>query len=156
MGLSLTLFPYICLLFSYSDAPVDTFDGLDTENGIQRTDSLASFASTSSDIFSDITNECSKAVAGNTSEMWIAMELCDRGSLREAISSGMFFEDEKRQHPRVLLVLLTALEIAVAMHHLHLDNIIHGDLKSQNVMLMSSDIVAKDFVCKVRIFQYSC
>lgn len=145
----------ICFYPSCADAQVDTFDGLDTKNEARREDSVSSFASTSSDIFSDITNDCSKAVPGSSSEMWIAMELCDRGSLREAISSGMFFEDDKKQNPRVLLVLLTALEIAVAMHHLHLDNIIHGDLKSQNVMLMSSDIVAKDFVCKVRTSENS-
>lgn len=111
--------------------------------------SEASFSSASSDIFSTLTNECTKLNSDVVTETWIVMELCERGSLRQAIASGAFFKDHTRERPRVLSILLTALEVAVAMSHLHACGIIHGDLKSHNVMLINSDIDTKDFICKV-------
>lgn len=106
----------------------------------------------SSSLFSDMAQNLSERVPD---EIWIIMEYCDRGSLREAIKNGEFFEDEDRQRSRVLHILLTALEVAAALDHLHSYGIIHGDLKSQNVLLMSSDIVAKNFICKVGDFGMS-
>lgn len=82
-------------------------------------------------------------------EIWIIMELCNGGSLYDKIREGAFFEDREKKKPRVLLILLTALEIASALAHLHSYGIIHGDLKTQNVLLKKSDIIAKNFVCKV-------
>ncbi|GMH33466.1 hypothetical protein BSKO_01300 [Bryopsis sp. KO-2023] len=139
-------------------ASVDSFDSIRQETPQATTPQLMSAmscASSSSDIFSDITNPATTTNTGEACETWIAMELCDKGSLRQAISAGEFFEDRAKCRPRVLLILLTALEIAIAMSHLHAAGIIHGDLKPQNVMLVSSDIVAKDFVCKVGDFGLS-
>lgn len=106
---------------------------------------------TSSSLFSDMAQDLSDA----PTEIWIVMEYCNRGSLREAITAGEFFEDANRQRPRILHVLFAALEVAAALEHLHSFGIIHGDLKSQNVMLTTSQILAKNFVCKVGDFGMS-
>jgi len=101
---------------------------------------------TSSSLFSDIAQDLSDIPR----EIWIVMEYCNKGSLREAIKEGEFFEDSERRRPRVLHILFAALEVASAMEHLHSFGIIHGDLKSQNVMLAESQVLAKKFVCKVK------
>ena len=100
---------------------------------------------TSSSLFSDMAQDLSDG----PEEIWIVMEYCNKGSLRDAIKKGEFFEDTDRQRPRILHLLFAALEVSDALEHLHSYGIIHGDLKSQNVMLSSSQILAKNFVCKV-------
>ena len=100
---------------------------------------------TSSSLFSDMAQDLSEG----PEEIWIVMEYCNKGSLRDAIKKGEFFEDTDRQRPRILHLLFAALEVADALEHLHSYGIIHGDLKSQNVMLSSSQILAKNFICKV-------
>lgn len=101
---------------------------------------------TSSSLFSDMAQDLSEG----PEEIWIIMEYCNKGSLRDAIREGEFFEDKDRQKPRILHILFAALEVAAALEHLHAFGIIHGDLKSQNVMLTTSQILAKSFVCKVK------
>jgi hypothetical protein len=58
-------------------------------------------------------------------------------------------------HPRLLLVLLTAMDIASAMVHMHCENIIHGDLKARNILLKTSATDARGFTAKVADFGLS-
>lgn len=51
-----------------------------------------------------------------------------QGSLRAAIDGGLF-EDRLTGRPQYLTVLNLALGVARAMHHLHSEGVLHGDLK---------------------------
>lgn len=63
----------------------------------------------------------------------IVLELCEGGSLRQAIESGLFSRvDGTVDTPKVLLVLL---DIARGMAHLHSQRILHGDLSLNNILL---------------------
>eukprot|EP00210_Caulerpa_lentillifera_P005200 g4968.t1 len=129
---------------------ITDWDDLERENDVEGTPH--GVRRSSSSLFSDMAQDLSEMFP---EEIWIIMEYCDQGSLREAINRGEFFEDEDWKRSRILHILLTALEVAVALDHLHSYGIIHGDLKSQNVLLMSSEIVAKNFICKVGDFGMS-
>lgn len=52
-------------------------------------------------------------------------------------------------------VIDTALDIAKAMHHLHLANVLHSDLKAANVMLKTSGSEGRGIVAKVADFGLS-
>jgi hypothetical protein len=57
----------------------------------------------------------------------LVCEYCDRGSLREALDLGAFsLPDGSVNYPAVLD---TAIEIATAVSHLHIRNVLHSDLK---------------------------
>ena len=85
---------------------------------------------------------------------WIVMEFCDRGSLDQAIKNKVFFQDGHVLQPKIRFMLLTALDIASAMIYLHKQNIVHGDLKSQNVLLSRSEVDERGFTCKARTHDY--
>lgn len=55
------------------------------------------------------------------------LELCDMGTLQELLMKGGF-KRPTGQYDLAGLVA-TASDVARAMHHLHTENIIHGDLK---------------------------
>lgn len=65
-----------------------------------------------------------------------------QGSLREALDNG-FLDDRLTSRPHYLTVLTLALGVARAMHHLHSEGVLHGDLKCGNVLL-KMDIVGMD------------
>ncbi|GMH44384.1 hypothetical protein BSKO_12318 [Bryopsis sp. KO-2023] len=85
---------------------------------------------------------------------WIVMEYCDKGSLASGIRSS-HFHDMLTKQPKLDLQLLSMFDIANAMSHLHSQRIIHGDLKSQNVLLKSSKGDQRGFCCKVCDFGFS-
>ena len=60
------------------------------------------------------------------------------------------FEHGWVQHANVLKIVLTARDIASAMAYLHSLDIIHGDLKAQNVLLQTCEQDERGFICKVR------
>ncbi|GIL73248.1 hypothetical protein Vretifemale_3474 [Volvox reticuliferus] len=66
-------------------------------------------------------------------EVYIVMELCPCGSLRAALDAKMLHN--KKGVPHLHEVLPLAWEIACALHYLHANNVVHGDLKAANVML---------------------
>eukprot|EP00775_Hariotina_reticulata_P006912 gene6912-7128_t len=78
------------------------------------------------------TSSSSAAVVGY--ELQLVMEYCALGSLRAAIDSCLL-EDRLTGRPHYLTVLTLALGVARAMHHLHSEGIVHGDLKAGNVLL---------------------
>lgn len=65
---------------------------------------------------------------------WVILELCDRGSLLRLIDSGYF---RSTSLPNCILerVLDVATQIASGMQYLHENEIIHGDLSTNNVLL---------------------
>ena len=63
-----------------------------------------------------------------------AQEYCDGGTLLSAISAKSFF-DRVTQAPRLALVLPLLSQIASGCAYIHAKNIIHGDLKPDNVLL---------------------
>ncbi|EFJ42183.1 hypothetical protein VOLCADRAFT_107375 [Volvox carteri f. nagariensis] len=87
----------------------------------------------------------------------LVLEYCDRGCLRDALDAGAFFSANGLNYPAILE---TAADIAKAMLHLHLNDVLHSDLKATNVMLKSTGgsesgrgVIAKvaDFGLSVRL-----
>ena len=62
----------------------------------------------------------------------IGQEYCDGGTLLSAIPA---FFDQATQAPRLALVLPLLSQIASGCAYIHAKNIIHGDLKPDNVLL---------------------
>lgn len=81
----------------------------------------------------------------------IVMEHCDCGSLLNQIRVGTFNYDNCRAAGLHALIW-TAQEIARGMCHLHGLNIIHGDLKPENVLVRSSSVDKRGFTAKVADF----
>jgi len=87
-----------------------------------------------------------------TKEVWIMMEYCDLGELRDAIRKKLFFVDVNLQQPEMEKVLYAAGQVADALACLHRIGIVHGDLKSENIFLKSSREAPFGFVAKVGDF----
>ncbi len=69
----------------------------------------------------------------------IVMELCENGSLRQAVESGLFKTDNRPNLPMIYRVLR---DVAQGMAHLHSFDVVHGDLSMNNVLL-DADFSAK-------------
>ncbi|WIA33945.1 hypothetical protein OEZ86_007040 [Tetradesmus obliquus] len=67
-------------------------------------------------------------------ELHLVMEYCPMGSLRAALESRLL-ADPGSGRPHYASVLGLALGVARAMHHLHSEGVLHGDLKADNVLL---------------------
>jgi len=79
-------------------------------------------------------------------EIWIIQEWCDRGTLCKFCDTPRFDQTGLRQVKSIML------DVAKACEYLHAQEIIHGDLTSNNVLLQTrptSDPQELDFVCKV-------
>lgn len=77
------------------------------------------------------------------------------GSMYNAIKNTTFHECPDRSVPNLQQIVDAALDVAQAMQHLHAVGVIHGDLKSQNVLLQASDSDKRGYVCKVGDFGFS-
>lgn len=87
-------------------------------------------------------------------ETWLVLEWADRKSLHHEIKSGVL----KRGDPPTLdlpVTLLCLLDVARGLEYLHGLNIIHADLKPQNVLLVSEKRDRRGFVCKLADFGLS-
>ncbi len=70
----------------------------------------------------------------------IIQEYCNKGSLYSALESGRLpGQNGNGTMPSAKVALQIALDVACGMHHIHSLQIIHGDLKAQNVLLTAHD-----------------
>ncbi|WIA42087.1 hypothetical protein OEZ86_009363 [Tetradesmus obliquus] len=85
---------------------------------------------------------------------WMLFEYCDKGVLGDGVLRGWFRTRPSVNGgaPQLRTIGLTALEIAVAMEHLHGQGILHGDLCGGNVMLSKSATSPHGFTAKVGDF----
>lgn len=82
----------------------------------------------------------------------LVMEHCDRKNLEEEIHGGGTALRNRDGSANIGVLISIACEIAYALQHLHSQNIIHGDLKPGNILLLSSAEKAKGFTVKVTDF----
>lgn len=115
----------------------------------QSADSQNSSTEGGSDEFSYIARTMGTSGGDDVYRTWIIMEYCEMGSLDQAIKERRFFKSENE--PKFDEMILSAIDIAEAMKYLHEQRIIHGDLKSQNVLLKQSSLDERGCYCKVRI-----
>ncbi|KAI8463485.1 MAG: kinase-like domain-containing protein [Monoraphidium minutum] len=86
----------------------------------------------------------------------IVMELCDRGSLRDAVRRGAFHR--RVRHDEALSVdadsvVEVLLDVASSLQYLHdRANLVHGDVKLDNVLLKSDASTPLGFVPKLSDF----
>ena len=82
-------------------------------------------------------------------EIRLVLEYCDLGCLRDALDAKVFLGAEGFNFAAVLD---TALDIARAMHHLHMSNVLHMDLKARNIMVKTSGGDGRGMSAKVADF----
>ncbi|GFR40361.1 hypothetical protein Agub_g908 [Astrephomene gubernaculifera] len=77
-------------------------------------------------------------------ETWILQEFCTGGTLQDAIDAGRLRTEPSRVRgqPNMPAILLTATEVATAMHCLHSRGYMHGDLSAVNVLLTEAPAAA--------------
>jgi len=85
-------------------------------------------------------------------ETWIVQEYCDRGTLGQAIQLQLLKRDGQ---VNMEAVVLTCLDICRGIQYLHSRNVVHGDLKTTNVLLCSSPALPRAFTAKVADFGLS-
>ncbi|KXZ47124.1 hypothetical protein GPECTOR_38g362 [Gonium pectorale] len=71
-------------------------------------------------------------------KLYIVQELCNGGSLRQALANGMAGSVRNGGSSR-LLALRLALDVARGVAHVHACRIVHADLKPDNVLLVVAD-----------------
>ncbi|GIL44373.1 hypothetical protein Vafri_1861, partial [Volvox africanus] len=95
----------------------------------------------------DIDEAQTRAAGIHSYEVQLVLEYCDKGCLREALDAGIFFGQSGLNFSAILD---TAADVAKALLHLHLNDVLHGDLKADNVMLKSCGGEGRGIVAKVR------
>ncbi|KXZ50660.1 hypothetical protein GPECTOR_15g344 [Gonium pectorale] len=73
-------------------------------------------------------------IGGDAYKLYIVQELCNGGTLRQALAQGVAGSVRAGGSSR-LLALRLALDVAQGMRHVHSCRIVHGDLKPDNVLL---------------------
>lgn len=63
-------------------------------------------------------------------QIQLVLEFCDRGCLRDVLDAGVLFGAGGLNYHAILD---TAADVAKAMLHLHLNDVLHGDLKVSGV-----------------------
>jgi serine/threonine protein kinase len=96
--------------------------------------------------------------------MYIVQEFCDGGSLADALEQQRFDKPHTWQppgqpllavsamspaHTRFRDICCVALNIADGMAYLHANNVLHGDLKPDNVLLVTAPFVPHGMIAKV-------
>ena len=98
-------------------------------------------------------------------ETWLVMEFCDQGTLQDALDKNLLRAKlaSGEYGPDLPVIVHTAWEVASALHYLHSQGIIHGDLTAWNIMLSSvagtvssgSEPGRSNFIAKVADFGLS-
>ncbi|WIA40607.1 hypothetical protein OEZ86_013945 [Tetradesmus obliquus] len=88
----------------------------------------------------------------------LVMEFCELGTMQCVLQRGGFMDPLAPGRCNVAWVLSTAKELCAALAYLHSMDVVHGDLKSSNVLLKAAGTSAWDsrgFVAKVSDFGLS-
>ncbi|WIA11806.1 hypothetical protein OEZ85_011898 [Tetradesmus obliquus] len=92
--------------------------------------------------------------AADNEETWMVLEFCDKGSLQRALLQGRFKRRDSQQ-PDMIGVYKALLDTASGLDYLHSIGVVHGDLKTCNVLLKGSARDARGFSCKIADFGLS-
>ncbi|KAK9828952.1 hypothetical protein WJX72_003004 [[Myrmecia] bisecta] len=87
-------------------------------------------------------------------ETWMVLEYCDKGSLEEALDNK-WLHSHNVGLPDMASIYRCLLDIAGGMDYLHSVSILHGDLKTANVLLKSSNDDTRGYICKLADFGLS-
>eukprot|EP00884_Botryococcus_braunii_P009547 jgi/Botrbrau1/18594/Bobra.0367s0036.1 len=87
-------------------------------------------------------------------ETWLLMEYCDKGNLGDAVKRQKLVRRDNGQ-PDMPLIVLCLLDIASGMEYLHSHDILHSDLKPENVVLKSTTNDPRCYCCKLTDFGLS-
>ncbi|KAF6253847.1 hypothetical protein COO60DRAFT_383790 [Scenedesmus sp. NREL 46B-D3] len=96
--------------------------------------------------------------AGLSWKTHLVMEFCELGTMQGVLQRGGFLDPLASGRCNALWVLCTAKELCAALAYLHSMDVVHGDLKSSNVLLKAAATTAWDsrgFVAKVSDFGLS-
>lgn len=87
--------------------------------------------------------------------VWFLQHFCEKGGLYDILDTGMLRQSLSLASPPSLSkILATAHDIASALQYLHENDILHGDLSGNNV-LISTASNARGFVALVGDFGLS-
>ncbi|KAG2496230.1 hypothetical protein HYH03_005828 [Edaphochlamys debaryana] len=88
----------------------------------------------------------------------LVCEWCDRGCLASTLGDNVRGQSRAAAGARPVLnlkfILMTLMDVAMALRHLHSHNLIHRDLKPANVLLSSSHTDPRGFVAKLADFGF--
>lgn len=72
-------------------------------------------------------------------QTWIVQEFCDGGSLSDFVHFHDGLRDPVTDSLNVRLLLSILSDVVLAMQYMHSQHIIHGDLKSRNILLVQNE-----------------
>lgn len=75
-----------------------------------------------------------------TNETWVMMEYCESGSLWQCLQKGLFHIENDRRQPRFSFIVDILSQVALALSHMHKNGIVHGDVKSQNILMKKKEV----------------
>ena len=81
-------------------------------------------------------------------ETWVIMEFCDLGTLLDQ-HTYVWKRLVEESAAALRWILRCLIDIAGALQYMHNLGLVHGDLKSNNILLQSSSSEARGFRCKV-------
>ncbi|KAM6392634.1 serine/threonine-protein kinase 33 [Pluvialis apricaria] len=83
-------------------------------------------------------------------QMYLVMELCEDGELKKILCSKGHFTENETTH------IIRSLASAIAIAYLHKNDIVHGDLKLENILVKSSDInEANEMKLNIKVINYN-
>eukprot|EP00210_Caulerpa_lentillifera_P009008 g8598.t1 len=85
----------------------------------------------------------------------ISMEYCDKGELSRAIDKGEYVLSFPSLQPNMGAILHSALDVAKGLEYLHSVDIVHGDLKPDNVLRKTDEMDPRGYICKICDFGLS-
>lgn len=102
-----------------------------------------------------VQDSSSRSKAQPSYKIYIVLELCDQGNLTSALRKGRFRTAPGSRHPHMGRIVSVAIQMARGLEHLHKHDVIHGDLKSNNILLKSDPYAPEGVRVKVADFGLS-